>query len=446
MATPVRQVTADGKGLDTHETDLYGLGQLVYTRPRREALIATQPLVNPIYGIGMNQNLEFGGTPDLVHDGIDSTNWTASALSGTWTFSSSTHAYQAVSTVVDYTLLTGDTLTLTGSWASSPDTLTEGIEWAAATSNTATATSLASAIDGIAGLSAASSGAVVTIICDSGIDITAVTSSDGTNLPSTGQSVDATATTGGNQALFTRSSSINPGGYVAITGWIYLTGWSTSGTKDVTLQFRLAGVSDGDEVSIGDVINTGQLNTWQRFNLELTDFSLTGNVDEIVITTIDVGGGPPPDYYLDFMNIQNSAGTAIFSYQPPADEIYHIISFATVWVDNYTAALEWDQFLSVPELTNGLDVRLILGGELTAGLPLKNLFEWTQFPQVKPIEYTPGATQSMLKTTAEFEISLDGRTQDRFTVRVQDDLSTYTRMHIYLVGKTEKVIPNGQNS
>lgn len=60
-------------------------------------------------------------------------------------------------TVVDYTQLAGDTVTVDGT------VLTEGVDWTAAVSNNATATSLASAISALATVNAAAVGAVVTV-------------------------------------------------------------------------------------------------------------------------------------------------------------------------------------------------------------------------------------------------------------------------------------------
>ncbi len=60
-------------------------------------------------------------------------------------------------TVVDYTALAGKTVTVAG------HVLTEGSDWTAAVANSDTATSLASAIDGLTEVSAAAVGAVVTV-------------------------------------------------------------------------------------------------------------------------------------------------------------------------------------------------------------------------------------------------------------------------------------------
>jgi len=71
----------------------------------------------------------------------------------------STYATGTV-TIVDYTLLAGKTVT------TNAVTKTEGADWTAAVSNPATATSLAAALDAIAGVSAVAVGAVVTITAD----------------------------------------------------------------------------------------------------------------------------------------------------------------------------------------------------------------------------------------------------------------------------------------
>jgi len=63
-------------------------------------------------------------------------------------------------TIVSYAGLTGNTVTFNGT------VLTEGVEWTAATSNNATATSLAAAINALAGFSATALGAVVTVVAD----------------------------------------------------------------------------------------------------------------------------------------------------------------------------------------------------------------------------------------------------------------------------------------
>ena len=54
---------------------------------------------NPTYGADLNQDATVGGTPDIVHDGTDTTKWTATALSGTWDFASTSVAHAGTKSV-----------------------------------------------------------------------------------------------------------------------------------------------------------------------------------------------------------------------------------------------------------------------------------------------------------------------------------------------------------
>jgi hypothetical protein len=45
-----------------------------------------RPFLNATYGTALNQNVTFGGTPEIIHNGATSTEWTAAAAQGTWDF------------------------------------------------------------------------------------------------------------------------------------------------------------------------------------------------------------------------------------------------------------------------------------------------------------------------------------------------------------------------
>jgi predicted RecA/RadA family phage recombinase len=72
-----------------------------------------------------------------------------------------------VATIVTYSALSGKTVTVTVNGVAT--VLTEGVNWTAATSNNATATSLATAIDGVTGVTAAAVSADVTAVPGTGI-------------------------------------------------------------------------------------------------------------------------------------------------------------------------------------------------------------------------------------------------------------------------------------
>lgn len=67
---------------------------LVSHTPSRILISRTLPHVNDTYGSDMNINAAFGGTPEPIHNGLDSTLWTATSIgTGTWNFNSSTQAH-----------------------------------------------------------------------------------------------------------------------------------------------------------------------------------------------------------------------------------------------------------------------------------------------------------------------------------------------------------------
>ena len=44
------------------------------------------PFLNDTFGTAMNQNIAFSGTPEIIHNGGSTTEWTGSAIAGAWNF------------------------------------------------------------------------------------------------------------------------------------------------------------------------------------------------------------------------------------------------------------------------------------------------------------------------------------------------------------------------
>lgn len=77
-------------------------GVVAYTTPYIELNPKSIPFTNATFGAEMNQAVTFSGTPEGIHDGTDSALWAATAISGTWTFDSTTNP-QAGTKCVDAT-------------------------------------------------------------------------------------------------------------------------------------------------------------------------------------------------------------------------------------------------------------------------------------------------------------------------------------------------------
>jgi len=67
-------------------------GVVAFTEPYRKGANSSLIYINDTYGVDLNQSAVFTGTPEGIHNGTDTVLWTASALSGTWTFDSTTQA------------------------------------------------------------------------------------------------------------------------------------------------------------------------------------------------------------------------------------------------------------------------------------------------------------------------------------------------------------------
>ncbi len=66
-------------------------GAVVYQERILQFNPEVHPFLNIDFGTAMNQNVTFSGSPEGIHNGTDTILWTASAISGTWTFASTTN-------------------------------------------------------------------------------------------------------------------------------------------------------------------------------------------------------------------------------------------------------------------------------------------------------------------------------------------------------------------
>lgn len=338
-------------------------GQVVYTEPYRTGIGQVLPFINTTNGIDMNKNGAFGGTPDGVHNGTDSVLWTASALSGSWTFNSTAQAH-------------------TGT-----------------------------------------------------------------------KSVDATASKDNTEAQFARASAISTGNYAGLTGWIYLTGWSTG--NNVRLRFRLSGTTQGVSIDLTDYINVGSLNVWQKFSINLSDFEMgTVNVNQLVVTTVKGAGGDPPNYYLDDIQVEQTGAAIPYELSVPQGSIYYvtnIIFFGVTTIDTTTTNplnapnVSYDKFFGENALTTGLSSTTTINGTTTfAGVFVQN----ADLLLIPYTDFTTGSdgTNTWYRYQTKFDkpVRLDGSKGDNLRFIVNDDLSGMPFFRIFSNGVTEELI-TGEN-
>jgi hypothetical protein len=150
-------------------------------------------------------------------------------------------------TIATYTNCATDTVTVTvvTATASTANVLTEGTGWTAATSNAATATSLASAIDALAGVGATASSAVVGVTADVGtLEVTIATSDATCDTVANGTDGYVVMRRGLPSLIFGAGDTDT--GIGAATDFVYIYGGGLAASftnGGVTMTGRLAGAS-----------------------------------------------------------------------------------------------------------------------------------------------------------------------------------------------------------
>lgn len=264
------------------------------------------------------------------------------------------------------------------------------------------------------------------------------------------RSIDASATVNNDAALLTRSSAIPHADYSALTGYIYVDSWPSAGTKEVQINFRLGGTTVGVPINMSDFISTGTQNAWQAFTIPMTEFALTGtNIDEFVITTIDIGGGQAPNYYLDELILASTAGGSPVTYtvSPRDGEIILVNGFVYTFVfpwdptatvagatENFTAHeyLTYNKFCHLTELTSGITVRRIQGGETGFSNQVKNNWDLIKATNHKIETFASDGTNTIMKIVTHFEgpVELDAHKSDKYEFTINDDLSSLVHFEI----------------
>jgi len=318
----------DGEGTSlaagVKNTESFGNGLKVYSYEGNPLGLGTRFFTNDTYGSNINKDATTGGTPDQVHDGIDSSLWTASAISGSWTFNSATQAH-------------GGT-----------------------------------------------------------------------------QSINATATTNNNVAQFAKGSNLTIANYVTLTGWIYITGWSTGGSvKEIEVIGWDTGTAAAVSsiVNLSDYINTTSFNVWQKFSIPFADFAFTAStLDAIRVTTRDQGGGPPPNYFLDDLQFEQTGGAIIYSVGPPPGKIWKITNVSYILADAYAGtvtngtmpSIPYDGFLGVSTLAIGTIVRRIQLDEVKFSNTTTDLIDYLSTGAPKKVLSGSDGVNTWVRLEAEY--------------------------------------------
>jgi len=268
------------------------------------------------------------------------------------------------------------------------------------------------------------------------------------------QSIDASDTVNNDVAQFTANAPSGLASYENLTGYIFLAAWNDLGTDkgiDIYGWDTGLGTMVGNVVGIDDYINTDDVDNWQAFSIPLGDMGLVGKtIDAIRVETIDIGGGLPPDYYLDLLNIQGAgagAGSLEFTVEPNRGTWYHINKLSIFMVDAYhpTATsgniqnISYDALLGVPALTYGVNYQETSEGAIENSASLKQLSDMLQQPNAHIEDIGYDGTNTYLKVVASYlePAVLKAEEDDKMKLILNDDLSGLLILRCSVEGKTE---------
>jgi hypothetical protein len=265
-------------------------------------------------------------------------------------------------------------------------------------------------------------------------------------------SIDATATVNGDEALFTRAASIALSGYVSLTGWVYLTGWGV-GTKHVETRSRLAGSDVGTTVNIDDYIDTDTIGSWQKFSIPKADMGVASeSVDELVVKTVK-SSGLNPDYYLDDLQWEETGTPLTYEIVPDDGTWLHIDKLMITYADAYTGIvtvagntenamspnIPYNGWFGVSALSSGLVYQRWQNGEIVNAFPIKQHLDLMNFSEAQVSGYGSDGTNSWCSVLIKFTagVVLKPEKLDKLDIQISEDLSGLLSLKVSAGGKVE---------
>ena len=419
-----------------------GNALVVATRELKTYDIAPKFFVDANGSPDMNIGVAFGATPDGVYDGADRTLWAATTVIGgapSFDEINTDHAKNARITVTNNGAINNlDTITITTS-ATGATALVEDTHWDKEASAALTAASIAAAIDALGHMESADTGTVAHMYTSNTEDIETIVFSGG-GMTQSAACVNASLSTNGDTLQFNKGSDLDLSGYVAITGYIYITSWVDTGTKNVEIYGWDVGstIELGVRVNINDYISINNLNVWQKFTIPLADMALAGltsTFDGLRIATVDIGAGASPNYFVDYIQVEQTGAVDPTSYcvRPDKGTWLHIHEFTwsiadaldTTLVNASMPSLSYDKILGIDELSSGISYQRIQNGEVILSASIKKLADMIQWSEAKIDNVVCDGTNTFITIRTVFvePLVLKAEDNDELRLTINDSMS-----------------------
>lgn len=264
------------------------------------------------------------------------------------------------------------------------------------------------------------------------------------------KSIDATGTANNDVAQLAKGASLIVSGYVAITGYIYLTSWSALGTKAIEIYGYNTTTSSvvGASVNIGNYINKTLLGVWQKFAISLSDMNLvSGTINALRIRTVDLGPGDPPDYYLDNIQFEQTGLPLEYTIIPRKGTWFYLEEIKMSIADAYAGTLlngtmpsiSYNAFLGVATLASGIVYQRIQNNQVRESINIRQIYDLLKFPGADLTNFISDGTNTYLNIKMKLlhpEI-LKSENGDKLRVLIQDNLSGLLLCTLCVGGREE---------
>jgi hypothetical protein len=263
------------------------------------------------------------------------------------------------------------------------------------------------------------------------------------------KSIDATATINGDTMQLDNGSCPT---CTAITGWIYLASWSVAASNSIKLfSWNVSGGAiQGNEVSLENYIDTGDLSHWQKFSIPLAAMGIDGSQSDAYRFRTENQGGASlsPNYYMDNIQLEEAGGGLEYetTFAQPPNTIYYACSLKV----SYLGPLDVSQpieattipnvdplkYYHLPALENGLTQIIQSNGVLSAAVNFKDLISNGRLAETRFTVNTWDGTNAWIDINVDFcePLTFDSTKGDFSKIIIQDDLSSIVRHHIYYGG------------
>ena len=253
--------------------------------------------------------------------------------------------------------------------------------------------------------------------------------------------VEAASTNNNDLAAFADgTNTYNFGDYVLFEAFIKLNSWPTTGTKEVFIQFLNNGSTVSDEIGISGYIATTNLTSYQLLQVPLNAFTLTGaQFDEIRLRIVDTGPGSAPTFDIDNLNMvePGQTGTVEYTFAPGPDETFELRKLEIIAVAG-SDKIKYNKFFSLNQLANGLLVTWTVQNRVVESLLVRRDYDWALSAGARlEIIRTIGDVDGIYRVGIELDpdlVVLSGRTNDKITITVRDDLSNLIEMNATVNG------------